>query len=716
MDTNEKASSSDNATFDKARTQTAGRPILRESRNAGSQSVEAETLLQALRSVIIPLVRPADGEHKCDVKEIASGPDGNQFIIALQRFMTSFLHSQRGPVGGVEVDLNETSAIPIDYDEDSSGPESIFNADSPANSPSYNAHSSVYVTDSESERSQDQEGVDPKNKRSTLIGLRSPITAVISNRGLARLGGTLEQLRPRLIEKALKALREHVFNAMPIRLLHFKPHHSKLQITLIERGEIYACIASELQRRINIADVSRIISRLEKDKLLPKQRAEEAAIAQIIREYSRYAILSHTWLRGAAGEVTYGDWNGGEFDEHQPGYRKLLNFCKAAWEDHRVAFGWMDTVCINKESSSELDESIRSMYAWYRLAHVCVTYLAETVTLADMANDTWFTRGWTLQELLAPSQMKFYNADWKKLVESLENDKENFGVLKQIERATTITENELKWHILALPISRRMQMAAPRQVTREEDSAYSLMGIFGVSISTAYGEGSGRAFCRLLQEILNTTSFSVVDIFNWGGDDRSLISALLPSSPRLYLRRPTFQLLDIAMNPIEPLMLTHLGLRVTVVLMSAISIQNPALRYDSIGDYHAVTNVLAHTHYVSANKIIPGTYSVLDARTSLDDGWKEEQNWYQLPLGILNIGIMDDSVILVPTHCLAVGLYRDMGRPCKLPTEAPIIFTLNKRLRSNGNNAENSNKWNGYYRIERSELASHGMKLVTLHL
>ncbi|KAF8182571.1 hypothetical protein BJ912DRAFT_978235 [Pholiota molesta] len=667
MDTNEKASSNDNATFDKDRTQTAGRPILRESRNAG------------LEGVIIPLVRPADGEYKRDVKEIASGPDGNQFIIALQKVMTSFLQTQRGPVGGVEVDLNEISAMPVKYDEDSSEPESIFNADPPASSPSssYNAHSPVYVTQPESERSQDQEGVDPKNSMYKTSRLTSSKPWRCSSFVSISAQGTLEQLRPRLIEKALKALREHVFNAMPIRLLYFKPHHSKLQITLIERGEIYAHIASELQRRINVADVSRKISRLEKDKLLPKQRAEDAAIAQIISEYSRYAILSHTWLRGAAGEVTYGDWNGGDFDERQPGYRKLLNFCKASWEDHRVAFGWMDTVCINKESSSELDESIRSMYAWYRRAHVCVTYLAETVTLTDMVNDTWFTRGWTLQELLAPSQMKFYNADWKKLVESLENDKEDFGV------------------------------------TREEDSAYSLMGIFGVSMSTAYGEGSGRAFRRLLQEILNTTSFSVVDIFNWGGDDRSLISALLPSGPRLYLRRPTYQLLDISMNPIEPLMLTHLGLRVTVVLMSAISIQNPALRYDSIGDYHAVTNVVAHTHYVSANKIIPGSYSVLDARISLDDGWKEGQNWYQLPLGILNIGGMDDSVILVPTHCLAVG---DMGRPCKLPTEAPIIFTLNKRPRSNGNKAENSNKWNGYYRIERSELASHGMKLVTLHL
>jgi hypothetical protein len=129
-----------------------------------------------------------------DVKEIASGPDGNQFIIALQKFMTSFLHSQRGPVGGVEVDLNgayesfwcgtyvdkselkpklEISVIPVDYDEDSSEPESIFNADPPASSPSHNAHSSIYVINSESKRSQDQEGVDPKNSMYKTFRLTS---------------------------------------------------------------------------------------------------------------------------------------------------------------------------------------------------------------------------------------------------------------------------------------------------------------------------------------------------------------------------------------------------------------------------------------------------------------------------------------------------------------------------------------------------------------
>ncbi|KAF8187162.1 hypothetical protein BJ912DRAFT_851864, partial [Pholiota molesta] len=259
---------------------------------------------------------------------------------------------------------------------------------------------------------------------------------------------------------------------------------------------------------------------------------DEKVINRLISKYARYAILSHTWLRTAPGEVTYSDWNRGIFDSEGPGYRKLVHFCKVAWKDHRVAFGWMDTVCINKDSSSELDESIRSMYDWYERAAVCINYLAETETIANMHLDPWFTRGWTLQELVAPQFFKFYNAHWKQLVESSDNDKEDTGITEQIERATTISRSELQY-IRGTPIS--------REVTREEDVAYSLMGIFDVSISTAYGEGAPRAFFRLLQEIL-VSSPNVLEILNWAGQLPQAFawpynSRVLPTSPQYYTHR-----------------------------------------------------------------------------------------------------------------------------------------------------------------------------------
>ncbi|KAF9482100.1 hypothetical protein BDN70DRAFT_802287, partial [Pholiota conissans] len=223
---------------------------------------------------------------------------------------------------------------------------------------------------------------------------------------------------------------------------------------------------------------------------------DEEAISRLLPKYVGYAILSHTWLRTSPGEVTYGDWNKGLFRTMDLGYQKLAHFCR-----YGVALAWMDTVCINKDSSSELDESIRSMYDWYKRAKICIVLLAESRSIADIRNDGWFTRGWTLQELFAPNAIKFYTRDWKCFAPDSTSDKANENIVRQIEMATGITKDELR-RIHNAPISRRMQLAAPRKVTREEDTAYSLMGLFDVSISIAYGEGAERAFSRLVQAIL----------------------------------------------------------------------------------------------------------------------------------------------------------------------------------------------------------------------
>ncbi|KAF9479675.1 hypothetical protein BDN70DRAFT_806684, partial [Pholiota conissans] len=226
---------------------------------------------------------------------------------------------------------------------------------------------------------------------------------------------------------------------------------------------------------------------------------EKEAIDRFISECANYAILSHKWLRGAPGELTYDQWNKGSFLPESLGYKKLANFCRIVWRDYKLTLAWMDTICINKYSSSELDESIRSMYAWYERATVCTVYLSETQSISELPHDSWFTRGWTLQELLAPRRLKFYGYNWDKLERWGADDKAR--LFEFIEQATTISSRELQ-HVTRTPFSRRMQWAASREVTREEDMAYSLMGIFNVSISIAYGEGAERAFRRLLEEIL----------------------------------------------------------------------------------------------------------------------------------------------------------------------------------------------------------------------
>ncbi|KAF8196411.1 hypothetical protein BJ912DRAFT_110456 [Pholiota molesta] len=549
----------------------------------GSPSTDAEILVKALRNVISTL-RPSDGEDIHDANQDNLGPDGEQFVVALQKFISSFLRSQRGPVGGIEVDLEEKGTdVSISGSQATTHPKDVVDT----------ALEAAPATDSSALE---------ENTSQELLGLvkvpneESPDMTVISIEGSSSISHTdgFEQRRSHFIDKALNALREHVFNTMPIRLLCFKPARSKLRLTLIERGEIYDHIASKLVRGIDSLRVS-VNGESEQDlrEILHSwypsedaaqtanaidsgaEEAERMVLEGLIKNYSGYAILSHTWLRGDSREVTYGDWIRSEFDPHsqEPGCRKLVNFCRTAWKDYRVAFGWMDTVCINKESSAELDESIRSMYKWYQGTHVCITYLAETVAHSDIPKDTWFTRGWTLQELLAPSNIKFYNADWDKFVDSLESDKDNLIITKKIEEATTITADELQQDISNILISRRMQIAAKRQVTREEDSAYSLMGIFDA--------------------VLNSTSKGIADIFNWAGPNHSQVSALLPSSPQHYLDRASILgQRHIKAKPIEPIMLTHLGLRIAILLMPAI----PTLhsRQSPLRDYHGIAYISTH--------------------------------------------------------------------------------------------------------------------------
>ena len=124
-----------------------------------------------------------------------------------------------------------------------------------------------------------------------------------------------------------------------------------------------------------------------------------------------YAILSHTW---GEGEVSFQEMQSGE-GSRKAGYSKILGCCKAAAADG-FEYVWIDTCCIDKTSSSELSEAINSMYKWYQEAEVCYVYLADVfpeISTSSFAKSRWFTRGWTLQELIAPSSVTFFDAHWR---------------------------------------------------------------------------------------------------------------------------------------------------------------------------------------------------------------------------------------------------------------------------------------------------------------
>lgn len=240
-----------------------------------------------------------------------------------------------------------------------------------------------------------------------------------------------------------------------------------------------------------------------------------------------YAILSHRW---GDDEVTLQDIQTNRATSMK-GYAKIDGLCKKAAEEG-YEYVWMDTCCIDKSSSSELSESINSMFSWYRKAGICYVYMADVDDEEDPAAkgssfraSVWFTRGWTLQELLAPANLVFFARNWTDI-----GTKKSLAAV--IEAITTIERHVFTRTInFKISIAKRMSWAAKRQTTREEDRAYSLMGIFGVNMPTIYGEGP-RAFIRLQQEIMKVSNDH--SIFAWRTNS-SGPSGLLASSPDQFL-------------------------------------------------------------------------------------------------------------------------------------------------------------------------------------
>lgn len=281
----------------------------------------------------------------------------------------------------------------------------------------------------------------------------------------------------------------------------------------------------------------------------------------------KYAILSHTW---GTNEPTYQDFCADpEAVLYTPKVQGLLDLAKH--ESSPIRYVWIDTICIDKTSSAELQEAINSMYKWYQNATICYAYL-EDVDLEeerneDEAADTqmtgtpvdqhtafdravlssrWFKRGWTLQELIAPHFIYFHNAKWQRIGIKLmvgPTDRQhapyklgtkNFVPL--IHEATGIPVGVLEGRerMQSYSVGQRMSWASKRKTTREEDLAYCLMGLFEVNMPMLYGEGQA-AFLRLQEEIMKRT------------DDHSLLAYN-------YRQKPTFMAKDYIykVRPLTP--------------------------------------------------------------------------------------------------------------------------------------------------------------------
>lgn len=218
----------------------------------------------------------------------------------------------------------------------------------------------------------------------------------------------------------------------------------------------------------------------------------------------KYAILSHRWDEE---EITLQDVENG-LGQTTKGYKKVERCCARARADG-FQYVWIDTCCIDKTSSAELSEAINSMYRWYWDAAVCYAYLADVPTRHAVVSDSlWFSRGWTLQELIAPPTVIFLDEQWRDLgtKETLE---------EAISSRTLIPASVLRSGPRGASIAQRMSWAAGRQTTRLEDQAYCLLGIFEVNMPLLYGEGE-RAFIRLQEEIMKISDDQ--SLFAWRSD------------------------------------------------------------------------------------------------------------------------------------------------------------------------------------------------------
>ncbi|KAG8816803.1 hypothetical protein FRC17_000176, partial [Serendipita sp. 399] len=221
---------------------------------------------------------------------------------------------------------------------------------------------------------------------------------------------------------------------------------------------------------------------------------------------------------------------------------KLANFLNISAQ-RKCNYAWADTICINKESSAELDESIRSMYAWYRDSRICIVHLSETANQAQMRLDPWFTRGWTLQELLAPRKLAFYSSEWKQITRSDsikrgktsndedDDDSEDEAYDTLWSRIADITEIDIEDLLNFKPglsdVRKKLTWVSKRKTTRIEDMAYCLLGIFDLNLSIAYGEKE-KAFYRLQVEILQNSND--LSLFDWQGQ-ASIYNSMLAASP-----------------------------------------------------------------------------------------------------------------------------------------------------------------------------------------
>lgn len=254
-----------------------------------------------------------------------------------------------------------------------------------------------------------------------------------------------------------------------------------------------------------------------------------------------YAILSHRWASTEFEKLNFKKlkkFHHRPFESlmEDPKYQISGLKIKGAFtqaRDRGLGYIWIDSCCIDRSNQVEVNKSIRSMFAWYRMARVCFSYLSDVEWSIDdnlksekaFKESEWFGRAWTLQELLAPSIMHLFACDWQSI-----GTRE--ALSSSIQEASGIDAKHLEKfnpHSHKASIARKLSWLANRRATEEEDKVYCLFGILNVSIDPRYGEGLEEAFLRL-QERLIQTPYSDESLFAWQSNTLKYSGLLAPSS------------------------------------------------------------------------------------------------------------------------------------------------------------------------------------------
>ncbi|KAF4439410.1 beta transducin [Fusarium acutatum] len=308
--------------------------------------------------------------------------------------------------------------------------------------------------------------------------------------------------------------------------------------------------------------------RFAKEELEFSMRLLDANTFEVVKfmnhNVPKYVILSHTWVTGE--EVTFQDMQNKKGMERS-GYNKIKQACALALENG-YGYAWVDTCCIDKTSSAELSEAINSMMSWHERAEICYTYLADVPPGTNIlepeslfAKSRWFERGWTLQELIAPSRLIFVYEDWSVM-------SERDGIVDLITQITGIdqaflsaptSDCLLQSRLHAASIAEKMSWASERKTTRIEDTAYCLLGIFGINMPLLYGEGT-NAFLRLQEEIMKRSDDQTLLAWHLPEDGPDE-SGVLATSPAAFANCKDFIPCDVGM-PTPPYQITNKGLRI----------------------------------------------------------------------------------------------------------------------------------------------------------